>query len=328
MKALVTGATGFIGQHLVRRLLAENCQVRALCRSTSAKPVDFAPKIEWCTGDITDPEALTTAVAGCEVIFHLAGAIKASKTATFDQINVQGTINLLEALRRHARKEVRLIYVSSLSASGPSAPWSPKNEDEPCYPVSAYGQSKLEAEIEVLKRRHQIWSAIVRPAVVFGPGDKETLTIYKIAKTHLNPHLGFDKRFVSLIYISDLVNLLWLAAENDRPSGEIYFASDAQSNGYDWNQVIVMAAQALNIRPINIYLPNLFLPAMLVPAQIISKITGRSGSLTRDKYRELSQTYWTCSSVKAQNLLDFKPQVDLADGLRRAADWYREQKWI
>jgi len=328
MKALITGATGFIGQHLVRHLLDENWQVRALSRSTSNKPAEFAGKIEWVTGDLAKPASLAEAVKDVDVIFHLAGAIKAPDAATFSQINVHGTRNLLEAISTYAKKETRLVYVSSLSAGGPSAHGSPKSEDEPCYPVSAYGQSKLEGEIEVLKRKHKIWCVVIRPAVVYGPGDKETFVFFKIAKSHLNPHLGFEKRFVSLIYVADLVNLLRLAATGDRPSGEIYFACDERSNGYDWNEIIATAAKILKYRVFNIYIPNLFLTAMLLPSIIKPRTGGRQRSFNRDKYRELIQTYWTCSSAKAQGQLGFKPETNLPEGLTRAADWYRTQKWI
>lgn len=328
MKALVTGATGFIGQHLIRHLLAEGWQVRALCRPTSQKPDDFAQKIEWRTGDIGEPEVLQAAVADIDVVYHLAGVTKAPDGATFNRINVQGTVNLLETLIHHGQPGVRFIYVSSLSASGPSSPWSPKREDEPCYPVSLYGQSKLAAEIEVLKRKNKIWCAIIRPAIVYGPGDKESLIFFKIAKSHLNPHLGLEKRYISMIYISDLINLLWQVAMNDQPSGEIYFACDEQSNGYNWNHVIAAAAQALKCRSLNIYLPFFVLSTMLLPAQILAKINHRQASLNRDKYRELRQLFWTCSAAKAGKLIGYKAQVELTEGLDRAAIWYQEQKWI
>jgi nucleoside-diphosphate-sugar epimerase len=328
MKFLVTGATGFIGQHLVRRILAENYPVRALCRATSPRPEDWAQRVEWTTGDVTAPETLPAAVRDADVIFHLAGAIRAPDFADFTRVNITGTRNLLEAVINHGKKDARFIYISSLSASGPSAHWSPKTEEEPCYPVSDYGQSKLEAEIEVLKHRNKLWCAIIRPAVVYGPGDRESLIFFKIAQSHLNPQIGLTKRFVSLIYISDLVDLLWAAAQSGNPSGEIYFASDEQSDGYEWNQIIASAAHAMNFRLFKVYLPNFTLAAMLLPAAIIAKITGRPGSFNRDKYREMSQMYWTCSSAKARKQLDFKPVVELEEGLRRACHWYKEQKWI
>lgn len=328
MKVLVTGATGFIGQHLVRKIIAENYPVRVLSRPTSQRPEEFAKNVEWITGDVTEPATLEAAVRDVDVIFHLAGAIRASNAAAFTAANVTGTKNLLDAVAAHGKKDARFIYVSSLSASGPSVHWSPKSEDEPCYPVSEYGQSKLEAEIEVLKRKHKIWCAIVRPAVVYGPGDKESLIFFKIAQSRMNPHLGVAKRYVSMIYISDLIELLWTVVLSSQPSGEIYFAGDEQSNGYDWNRIIAAAAQIMHFRLFNIYLPNFFLPAMLLPAAIIAKVTGRAGSFNRDKYRELNQSYWTCSSAKAQKLLDFKPQIGLQEGLQRAFSWYRDQKWI
>lgn len=328
MKFLVTGATGFIGQHLVRKIIAEKYPVRVLSRPTSQRPADFASEVEWITGDVTEPTTLEAAVRDVDIIFHLAGIIKATSAAAFTAANVTGTKNILDAVTAYGKKDVRFVFVSSLSASGPSAHWSPKSDDEPCYPVSDYGQSKLEAEIEVLRRKNKIWCAIVRPAAVYGPGDKESLIFFKIAQSRVNPHIGLAKRYVSMIYISDLIELLWNAAQSGQPSGEIYFASDKHSNGYDWNQIIAAAAHTMNLRLFNIYLPSFSLPAMLLPAGIITKVTGRIGRFNRDKYREMSQNYWTCSSAKAQKLLDFKPRVSLSEGLQNALNWYREQKWL
>jgi len=328
MKVLVTGATGFIGQHLVRFLLAENCQVRALCRSSSRKPDDFAQKVEWRTGDLSEPEVLKSAVSDADVVFHLAGAIKAPDALTFNRINVCGTTNLLNTLVHYGKTGVRFVYVSSLSACGPATPWSPKNEDDPCFPVSSYGQSKLEAEIEVLKRKNKIWCAIVRPAVVYGPGDRESLIFFKIAKSRLNPHLGLEKRFVSMIFVDDLVNLLWLTVIRDQPSGEVYFACDGQANGHDWNQIIAGAGRALNFPLLPLFLPYILLSVIAVPARFFSKMSGRITSLNRDKLKELRQTHWTCSCAKARKRLGFQARVELPEGLQRAAIWYQEQKWI
>lgn len=326
MKALVTGATGFIGQHLVRSLLKEGWSVRCLARKTSHKPDEFKDSVEWVIGDLQDRGSLTNACSGMDLIFHLAGAIKARHPKDFQLINGDGTANVVSAVLESCGN-ARLVYVSSLSVGGPSSRLLLKTEEEPAFPVSAYGHSKLAGEIAVLQHREELHSVIIRPAVVYGPGDKETFTFFKLARFHINPHLGFKKRFVSIIHVEDLVRLLILSAKGDLDSGEVFYASD-RSNGYSWNDIIIEAAKALDKWTIPVFVPKfkLFLAAYLTA--FWGKITGKLSIFSPDKYREMKCSYWTCSSRKAERMLGFDPEYDLERGITYTATWYKENGWL
>lgn len=326
-KYLVTGATGFIGQHLVPRLLAAGYHVRCLCRSTSTRPAHFAEQVEWAVGDLSDTESLKSACRDVDVVIHLAGAIKALQPDAFLVANTQGTVNLLQALEA-VNPQARFIYISSLAAAGPSTSWQPKTEEDPAYPVSMYGQSKLQAEIAVLRRKSQRWVAIVRPAVVYGPGDRETLIYYQIGKSRFLWQTNPLTRRISMIYVADLVELIWQLSLSSIPSGELFFAADSQDHGYSWNEVIGLASVFFPRRRLRIYLPQFLLHTGLFLTCRIAPIFQKNTILNRDKHEELKSGCWTCSGRKARELLGFKPQFDLKSGMEKAVQWYQEHQWL
>ncbi|PIS30507.1 MAG: hypothetical protein COT43_01620 [Candidatus Marinimicrobia bacterium CG08_land_8_20_14_0_20_45_22] len=328
MKCLVTGATGFIGKHLVNRLLAENQNIRCMARNESVRPEEFADKVEWVIGDLQDKDSLNKAVDDIDIIFHLAGAVKAQNAFEFLQINFYGTENLLNAILDYGKKDVRLIYISSLSAGGASDALKPKHEDEPVFPVSAYGNSKLAAEIAVLKQKENIHVTIIRPAIVYGPGDRETLWFYELAQKHISPRIGLRKNYFSMIYVDDLVRLLILLMNNPLASGEIFYAADSNDEGYSQSEVIETSAKILGEWTITLYFPKSIVWLMSVISSFFSRIVGKLSIFNSDKYREMTQEYWVCTSEKARRLLNFKPEVGLRDGLEKSIAWYKENKWI
>jgi len=327
MKALVTGGTGFIGKHLVNALLNDNWKVRCLARKTSIKPGEFATKVEWVTGDLQDRDSLIPACADVDVVFHLAGAIKARNINEFLLINGKGTENLVCAFLESGKKGARFLYISSVAAGGPSSNWKLKNEDEPAFPVSNYGESKLAGEIAVLKRKKDLKCVIIRPSVVYGPGDRESLSFFKFAKLHINPYLGLKKRYISMIHVDDLVQLIMLASKGDLHSGEIFYAAD-DSKGYQWNEVIRESAAALNTWTFPVFVPQYFLKFAAFFSDMWGKITGKLTMLNLDKYREMKRQYWVCSSFKARRLLGFKPNYSMKEGIKKTAIWYKENGWI
>jgi len=328
MKALVTGSTGFIGQHLVKQLLAEKWEVRCLARSTSFKPLEFLDDVEWMIGELSDFHALETACKNIDVIFHLAGATKAKNSKSFFEINYLGTENLLEAMTQTGKKTAQFILISSQAAGGPANdPDHPKTEDDPCYPVSAYGQSKLAAEIAVLKRKHHLRSAIVRPAIVYGPGDQETRLFFKLAKAHINPKIGREKHFISLIYIDDLVRLLIDIANAKPASGEIFIATDNE-NGHLFQDVIRTAKTALRTWTLPVFIPLWCLKIAAGIADLWRRLSGRTMMFTPDKYREIARPFWICSAAKAKEKLNFEPKHDLASGFEITARWYLDNGWL
>src|SRR5574340_25657 len=203
MRALVTGATGFVGSHLAERLVGEGWQVRCMVRRTSSLRW-LPPGVETVYGELASGEGVGEAVHGADAVFHVAGVTKARRAAEFYEGNVRATANLLEA----AGDVPRFVHVSSLAAAGPGADLS---EDNPPRPVSDYGRSKLEAE-KLARGR----AVIIRPPVVFGPRDTDVLQIFRAVNRGRMVRIGRRDSFFSFIYVKDLAEALAARSEERR----------------------------------------------------------------------------------------------------------------
>ncbi len=328
MNILVTGATGFIGKHLIPSLLQRGWNIRCLARPTSQLPKEFIDKVEWVIGNLEDRSSLINACANVDAVIHLGGAIKARNADTFYIVNVEGTRNLLDALEQSGKSNARFIYISSQAALGPAPTPEPLTEEHTPRPVSNYGKSKLEAEEIVLEYKTRQRCIILRPSAVYGPGDRESLSLFRLAGYHINPHIGFNSTYINSIHVQDIVHLIHLSIEGNIASGEIFNANDGTDRGYSTNDVIKCAARSLGTWTMPIYIPKTILKILAVISSGISKISGNASMLNPDKYRELTARYWLFSSQKAQTVLGFTPQYDINTGFQMTADWYREHRWL
>ena len=222
---LVTGGTGFIGSRLVARLVAQGRPVRCLVRRSSSLANLPRSGVDLAYGDLDSGEGLPEAVRGVDTVIHLAGTTKATTVSGYDTGNATATANLLRA----AGAVGRFVHVSSMAAAGPSALGRPLTEDAeahyPPHPVSHYGRSKLAAEQAV--RKSALWerTAMVRPPVVYGPGDKDVYQVLRAAARGWMVQIGSVDRRFSLIYVGDLVDGLIGAADSPtRPAESIYMA--------------------------------------------------------------------------------------------------------
>lgn len=322
---LVTGANGFIGSHLVDALLARGHRVVCLVRLTSNlrwlqdKPVTFA------RGDVTEPESLPEAVREVDYVFHVAGLTKAPAPAHFDQVNRQGTVNLLEACRTSASHLRRFILVSSLAAAGPSPDGRALTEDDPCRPVSLYGQSKLQAERAAARYQDALPLTIVRPPVVYGPRDELTLDLFRVVCRHIQPRPGAPQR-ISAIYVRDLVDGILLAAERPEATGRTYFmghhapSSIAEFTG--------LAARALGVWTVPLPVPVWALLTYALGSDLFAQLRRRVSILGAAKRIEMKQRYWLCDSSRADRELGFRAETPHDEGIRATALWYRQQGWL
>jgi nucleoside-diphosphate-sugar epimerase len=321
VKVLVTGATGFVGSHLTEALLRQGAQVRTLVRSRDhLRWIDGLQGVEFCTGELEDRPSLERAVAGVEVIYHVAGVIKARHAAEYEKVNAGGTSNLLDAAMNANLK--RFVYVSSQAAVGPSTIDAPLDEEMPPRPITPYGASKLEGERRV--RGSGLPFTIVRPPAVYGPRDADLFHFFKLAGRGVVPIPGFGVRKVSLIYVEDLVQGLLLAAGHERALGRTYFL---KSGDHAWSQLAQGLRKVMGRgRAVRIPVPVLWTVAIV--GEAVSGIVGKAAALNRHKARELTQRAWLCSTQRAEKELDFAPRWPLERGLERTAKWYREAGWI
>ena len=212
-RILISGATGFIGTHLARAAVSQDYDVTCLVRRTSSSKQLHGLRMRRVRGDVLDRASLAAAVRGQEVVFHLAGCVKALQANQFYEINAQGTRNIAEACAAQSTPPV-LIVVSSLAAVGPSSSGRPRREGDPPCPVSHYGRSKLAGENAARKLADRMPTTIVRPSVVFGDGDPATGELYRpIARWGVHVVPTWREHRLSLIHVDDLVSLLLLAAK-------------------------------------------------------------------------------------------------------------------
>ncbi|MEW6067748.1 MAG: NAD(P)-dependent oxidoreductase [Nitrospirota bacterium] len=320
MKALVTGATGFIGSHLCEDLVKKGFEVSCLTRKTSnlkwLENLDIKP----VTGDCTEIESLRAVVKDFDYIFHLAGITKSCSKDAFFHINAKGTENLIKIVYEKNPALKRFVYLSSLAAVGPSKNGAPVTEDSNPSPVSDYGRSKLEGEKAVLKYKDLLPITIIRPPAVYGPRDKDMLMIFKMIKKGFFFDLG--KCCYSLLYVDDLIQGIILCAENKKAEGETYFLSD--NNSYTGDEVAMEISSIFNVKAKPLKVPKFVMPFFAFICEKFNK----HGIINRDRINDFRHSIWLCDSKKAKEEIGFITKVMLKEGIKWTADWYRIHKWL
>ena len=320
--ALVTGASGFIGSHLVEALLSRGWRVRCLVRKTSVLKWIPTDDVSLINGDIAFPgEDLERAARNVSVVFHLAGLTSATSADAYNAANVEGTRNVVVAMQKAAPKAL-IVFCSSLAAGGPSTAKRPVNETDEPAPVSAYGRSKLTAERIVTESGLEY--LIVRPPAVYGPRDTDILAAFRLAARGLALRVAPEGQRLSLVHAEDLARGLACAAETEGRG--VYYMTDGMV--HTWESVMSHIARSVGNQPRVIAVaPGL---ATLVSRvdMLRASIFGGKPLLTPDRITELTQASWTCDDTRARLDIDYESQIALPDGMRTTAEWYRSQGWL
>ncbi|MBX7166018.1 MAG: NAD-dependent epimerase/dehydratase family protein [Pirellulales bacterium] len=332
--ALVTGASGFIGNHLVRLLQSRGYDVTCLLRNAAKRTI---PGLEVRTieGDITDAQSLPAAVSNADVVFHVAGAVKARGFAEFLRVNAHGTKNLAAACADRAAPPV-FVLVSSVSVVGPSPDDEPLSESAPCRPVSQYSRSKREGERVITRYAGRLPVSVVRPGLVFGEGDSNMFKMLApVARWRLHGVPTRSNRRLSFVHVSDVVDVIWRAAERGQrirddsevdPTGWYFATADEMPTYAEFGQ---MAAQALGYGWV--LTPRVPEAIVWTGAAVIegaTRLAGQSTIMGLDKMRDSAAGSWLFSNAAAKRDLDYRPQAPLVERLRQTYAWYRQQGWL
>jgi nucleoside-diphosphate-sugar epimerase len=326
VKALVTGASGFIGSHLVESLLQKNIQVRCLLRSTSSRAWLKGLTIEEVEGDLFDRAALARGVEGVDYIYHSAGVTKAKTAEEYFRGNAEGTATLLDAARQHAPGLRRFVLLSSQTAAGPSPSATPITEDAPCRPITNYGRSKRRAEEIVLAAAAGMPVTVTRPPVVFGPRDKDVYEFFRTMSRGLQPSVGFGEKAVSMIHVADLVRGIIMAAESERGAGQVYFISSPTV--YTWRDIGDITKRILEKWVLRVRVPESGVYVIAAVAEAMSFFSSKAALINFEKARDMVQDYWTCDAGKAKRDFGFEAQMSLEAGIADTVAWYKKNGWL
>jgi nucleoside-diphosphate-sugar epimerase len=301
MKLAVTGGTGFVGAHLIDAAVAAGHSVKALTRRDQGERAS----VGWVKGDLADRSALERLVESADAVIHVAGVINAQQAAGFQDGNVAGTLTMLAAAT--AGGVQRFVQVSSLAAREPK--------------LSLYGASKAEAE-ELVRGSGLDWS-IVRPPAVYGPGDRETLELFKMAKLGLMvmPPRGR----ISVIHVGDLVRLLLALARQSAPSNILIEPDDGRSGGWTHHEFARALGTAVGKRPLVVSAPGMLLRTAARADQLVR---GSKAKLTADRAAYFCHPDWVVDPKLGAPAELWRPQVATVKGLTETAAWYREQGWL
>ena len=327
MKVLVTGATGFTGGHLAATLADRGDEVRALVRPRSRARFDASPLpakgVAAVEGDLTDAAAINRAAAGVDVVYHIAATYREAgqPDAAYRAINVEGTKNVLEAAQAGGAR--RVVHCSTGGVHGHIAK-PPANEDAPFNPGDVYQETKLEAEqaARSFGDRTGFDVVVIRPIGIYGPGDTRFLKMFRGLARGKFPMIGDGKPFYHLTYIDDLVEGFRLAGTVPAAKGRTYILAGPRFTTLE--ELVRLVAKELEVEPPGVHMPvwpfwtaGLLCEMVCVPLRIEPPIFRR-----RVDFYTKSRAFDT---TRARTELGFAPKIDLEDGIKRTADWYRRE---
>ncbi|GHA03982.1 epimerase [Arenicella chitinivorans] len=320
-RVLVTGATGFTGGALAKKLIERGDKVVALVRkSANVKPLE-ALGAELVYGDITDADAVQRAAQGTQIIYHIAAVYRTAghPDSYYEEVNIQGVQHVIDAARKHGVG--RTVHCSTIGVHG-DIEEIPSNEESPFNPGDIYQRTKLAGEqLFAEAMANGLPGAIFRPGAIYGPGDLRLLKMFKQVKRGFFPLFGGGKNLYHLSYIDDLTDGIILCGEHPNAIGERFILC---SNEYD----TLKALTATIARQLQVKEPTLSLPVapLMVAAKMCEALCKPFGidpplHTRRVEFFVKSRAF---DNSKARRLLGYEPKIGTDEGVKRTIAWYEE----
>ncbi len=324
MRILLTGGSGFVGGHLAHALVAQGHDLRLLVRTTSdtsfVDGVDYEPII----GDLREPQTLASACDGVDVVVHAAAVLRAVRQRNFMRTNQEGTANLAEAAA--AAGVERFVQISSIAAQGPAPDRKPESPDTALHPVSAYGRSKAAGEAELLEQTGRMSITILRPPMIYGPGDTGLQAFFWLARRRISARLGDGSNLVDTIYGPDLADAVG-AILRAEPREVVRYHIRSEDGPFTWNELLgtleAVAGQRLWIPTIA---PAVF-HGFARCSEAWAALTRSEPILDRTRVVEMRQNAWICDASSLRRDTGWSPVTTLEDGMRETMAWYVDHGW-
>lgn len=324
MNVFVTGGTGFIGSHLADTLIEDPSVKKVKCLVRSSEKWLEGKPFERVKGDLHSIQILEKALKDVDVIYHLAGVVKAPTQREFDYANVDATENLLRIAEKLGIN--KLVITSSLAAAGPSN-GAPVTESDPMRPVSMYGESKKRMEEMI----HDVAGGdmsvtIIRPPAVYGPREDQIYTLFRMMKYGIAPIVGNGYHpELSIVYVQDVVQGILKATEQTEKGVHTYFVSgDEIAN---WNRIREIVTTVLGRKNIAVKINPLWVKKIAGAIETTASFFGTYPVINREKANEMILE-WTCSHEKAKKELHYRPEFSLEEGISRTLRWYKQHGWL
>lgn len=324
-KVLITGASGFVGFHLIEAALAKGLEVYAAVRKSSNIKHLHSYNLHYTYLDFTNVESLEKDIREkqYDYIIHAAGTTKAKNSEEYSRINSDYTINLATAAANAGIK--KFVFISSLAAIGPLTDTVGLITEQTLpTPVTSYGKSKLLAEKKLKEIKLPV--VILRPTAVYGERDKEILVIFKTFAKGFEPYIGKIQQQLSFIYVKDLAAITLAALFTGDEANGAYNITDG--NCYDRYELANISKEILAKKTIKFHLPIAVVRGLALLLEKSYGMFDKAPMLNIEKLNELTAVNWCCDIKAAKTKLFFAPSYDLKKGLNEALRWYKENKWI
>jgi nucleoside-diphosphate-sugar epimerase len=325
MKVLLTGASGFVGSHILDSLRARGIPTALLLRPASNRRFlkEHLVAVEVRTGSITESASLAGAMSGITHVIHCAGCTRAVRQAEFDEINHIGTRNVVTALNGSS-SVTRLVHISSLAVAGPATPANPARESHTPAPISVYGKSKLAGELEVRNLCRADYT-VLRPPAVYGPRDDGFLSLFKAVKLHLLPRTNATQA-LSVVFVRDLAESVVKCLDLPGVVGKTYFVANREIvTGRLMAHEIAASMQRWTLP---LPMPPVLLWPVCLFEQMRSRLTGKASLLGLQKFAELRAPGWVCDPGLFEKETGCHCTTTLKAGISEALGWYRHHGWI
>ncbi len=328
-KILITGASGFVGSHLVEEALERNLNVYAGVRKTSSRQYLKGDRIHLLEMDFSNKKELTQKLKDhkFDFIVHNAGVVSVPKLKDYYRINYEFSKTFIEAIYASENSLDKFTYISSLASYGPANSENLSDflkEEDNRNPINTYGKSKLKTE-EYLAQQSDFPYIIIRPGGVYGPREKEILTFFKLINRNIEGYIGSRDQHLAFIYVKDLARAI-VDATISQHTQKAYFISDGKH--YTQWDLGKYAKRILNKKTFRFHVPVNLVRSIAWLLEQPAKITGNYPALNLEKVSILESMNWKCDITPLKNDLGFEPEYDLEKGLEDTLNWYKENKWL